>query len=209
MDRILYINGYRGGRIKMPLLTPGNSKLGRKILSFSLPAKKTCKPSKWCQEKCYACKGLFLAFQDRISKCYERNYQASLSDTFIEEINNELAKKRNPSYIRIHASGDFYSQEYIKKWIEIARNNPRHNFLAFTKRMDLEKELIELALSGNVAIYQSIDESITYRSKYFRKAAIDGYGTDINPRTFIKCSGSCSDCLMCWKNTNNIMLKEH
>jgi len=193
----------------MSLLTPGNSKLGRSILSFSLPAKKTCKPSKWCQEKCYACKGLFKAFEKNIIKCYERNYQASLSDTFIEEINNELAKKRNPSYIRIHASGDFYSQEYIKKWVEIASHNPRHRFLAFTKRMDFEKELIELAVLPNVAVYQSIDSTIEYRSKYLRKAVIDDYGYDINPRTFIKCSGSCSDCLICWKNTNNIMFKEH
>jgi len=191
------------------LLTPGNSKIGRKILSFSLPAKKTCKPSKWCQEKCYACKGLFLVFQDRISKCYERNYQASLSDTFVNEINTELAKKRNPSYIRIHASGDFYSPEYIKKWAQIIKDNPRHKFLAFTKRMDFEKELIELSLLDNVAVYQSIDSTIEYRSKYLRKAVIDDYGYDSNPRTFIKCSGSCSDCLICWKNTNNIMFKEH
>ena len=191
------------------LLTPGNSKLGRKILSFSLPAKKTCKPSKWCQEKCYACKGLFLVFQDRISKCYERNYQASLSDTFVNDINKELSRKRTAKYIRIHASGDFYSSEYIKKWVEIVKANPRHHFLAFTKRMDFEKELIELAVLSNAAVYQSIDESITYRAKYFRKAVIEGYGQDINPRTFIKCSGMCSDCLICWKNTNNIMLKEH
>lgn len=191
------------------LLTPGNSKLGRKILSFSLPAVKTCKPSRWCIKNCYACKGFFKVFADKVNMCYEKNYQASLSDTFIEELNNELAKKRNPSYIRIHVSGDFYSKEYIKKWVEIVKANPRHRFLAFTKRMDFEKELIELAVLPNVAVYQSIDESITYRSKYFRKAAIDGYGTDINPRTFIKCSGSCSDCLICWKNTNNIMLKEH
>ncbi len=193
----------------MSLLTPGNSKLGRSILSFSLPAKKTCKPSRWCQDKCYACKGFFKMFEKRINVCYERNYQASLSDNFIEEVNKELATKRTAKYIRIHASGDFYSPEYIKKWVEIVKANPRHHFLAFTKRMDFEKELIELAVLPNVAVYQSIDESITYRAKYFRKAAIEGYGTDINPRTFIKCSGSCSDCLICWKNTNNIMFKEH
>ena len=193
----------------MPLLLPGNSKLGKRVLSFSLPAKKTCSPSVWCLKHCYACHGYFKVFADKVNACYERNYQASLSDTFVNEINNELARKREDKYIRIHASGDFYSSEYIKKWVEIIADNPRHHFLAFTKRMDLEKELIELALLPNMSVYQSIDESITYRAKYFRKATIEGYGQDINPRTFIKCSGRCSDCLICWKNTNNIMFKEH
>ncbi len=193
----------------MPLLLPGNSKLGKKVLSFSLPAKKTCKPSRWCLKHCYACHGFFKAFADKVNACHERNYQASLSDTFVNEINNELARKREDKYIRIHASGDFYSPEYIKKWVEIAANNPRHHFLAFTKRMDFGKELIELALCDNVAVYQSLDESITERSKYFNKAIIAGSHKDIASKKRFNCSGSCSDCLVCWEDRFNIVIKKH
>lgn len=35
--------------------------------------------------------------------------------------------------VRIHASGDFYSQDYFDMWMSIARNNPDINFWAFTK----------------------------------------------------------------------------
>ena len=77
----------------MSLLLPGNSKLGKRVLSFSLPAVRTCKPSPWCLKHCYACKGFFKVFADRVNTCYEKNYQASLSDTFVNEINQELTKR--------------------------------------------------------------------------------------------------------------------
>lgn len=35
--------------------------------------------------------------------------------------------------IRIHGSGDFFSQEYFDKWLTVCKNNPDVNFWAFTK----------------------------------------------------------------------------
>lgn len=35
--------------------------------------------------------------------------------------------------VRIHMSGDFFSQAYFDMWVELARNNPDVNFWAFTK----------------------------------------------------------------------------
>ncbi len=35
--------------------------------------------------------------------------------------------------LRIHSSGDFFSQAYFNMWVQIARDNPNVNFWAFTK----------------------------------------------------------------------------
>ena len=40
---------------------------------------------------------------------------------------------KKAKHIRIHASGDFYSQEYFDMWLQIAKDNPCIRFWAFTK----------------------------------------------------------------------------
>jgi len=35
--------------------------------------------------------------------------------------------------VRIHSSGDFFSQRYFDMWVEFCRNHPEVNFWAFTK----------------------------------------------------------------------------
>jgi hypothetical protein len=54
---------------------------------------------------------------------------------FTAIIINEIKRKRvKPVAIRIHATGDFYSQSYLNKWIEIAAALPSVDFYAYTKR---------------------------------------------------------------------------
>jgi hypothetical protein len=187
------------------LLQKGNSKLGKSIYQFNLPAKITCTPSKWCIKNCYACKGLFKVYEDTIQACYNRSYEASKLPSFIDTINQEI--KRHPSikYIRIHASGDFYSNDYISKWYYIAKVNPNVKFLAFTKRIDLLTALYALDSLPNVVIRESIDESL-HVSSYLPKAIIEG-SHDIPG--FI-CSGHCSDCFGCWsRKEENVILPAH
>jgi hypothetical protein len=38
--------------------------------------------------------------------------------------------------VRIHASGDFYSQQYFDMWLQVAIDNPNINFWAFTKSIN-------------------------------------------------------------------------
>lgn len=78
--------------------------------------------------------------------------------------------------VRIHASGDFYNQEYFNMWVEIAKENPEVEFWAYTKSLnywikkinDIPKNLILTASRGgrldylidqynlkNVTIYNS------------------------------------------------------
>lgn len=43
---------------------------------------------------------------------------------------------KNCSAVRIHASGDFYSQSYFDMWLEICRQNPNVEFWAYTKSLN-------------------------------------------------------------------------
>ena len=46
---------------------------------------------------------------------------------------NEEIKKKKPTHVRIHDSGDFYSPLYLQKWIDIAKDNKSVIFYAYTK----------------------------------------------------------------------------
>ena len=37
--------------------------------------------------------------------------------------------------VRIHGSGDFFSQDYFDKWLQVCRDNPDVEFWAFTKSL--------------------------------------------------------------------------
>ena len=45
----------------------------------------------------------------------------------------ELPKKAEA--VRIHASGDFYSQAYFDMWLDLCRDNPKVEFWAYTKSL--------------------------------------------------------------------------
>ncbi len=66
---------------------------------------------------------------------------------------------RNLKVIRIHESGDFYSQEYFNKWRTIANTCPDVTFYAFTKAFELDFS----KAPENLVIIQS------YGSKYDEK----------------------------------------
>ena len=43
---------------------------------------------------------------------------------------------KNCNAVRIHASGDFYSQSYFDMWLEVCRQNPNVEFWAYTKSLN-------------------------------------------------------------------------
>jgi hypothetical protein len=118
----------------------GNIKLGKNILTFSLPALKTCIGStELCRSICYANKGYLRNW--KVESSYQRNYEESLRDDFVDLVVNairEKLKKRDFQYFRIHVSGDFYSQEYLEKWKAIIKEFPNMNFSTWTKSWMLD-----------------------------------------------------------------------
>ena len=134
------------------LISVNNSKLaksgknrGLKFVSFGLPAAQTCPGANKCLRGCYALSGSYLFRQVKESR--HHNYLASLQDNFTSQIYTELLnidKKLTDTIlvVRIHDSGDFYSAEYLAKWIEVAAALPHVIFYAYTKSVHITKGVV-------------------------------------------------------------------
>jgi len=122
-----------------------SKELGLKIFNFSIPAYKTksgkitCPFALTCVKDCYAQKGNYIRFP-KVAEGMEQRYTLTKSLNFVALMNIEIIKKK-VNAVRIHDSGDFYSMEYIKKWVQIAKDNPNVNFYAYTKSIPLFKGL--------------------------------------------------------------------
>lgn len=124
----------------------GNAKLKKTeklnnatVIGFDLPAGLTCPYAGECKKICYAKKGNY-QFPSKKDACKD-NLIASQQDDFIQRmvatINGIKANNDKPLYVRVHASGDFYSIEYARKWAEIARQCPSVTFYAYTKSVSI------------------------------------------------------------------------
>jgi hypothetical protein len=138
------------GSATMPLVK-GNDKLSKgahRIVGFGIPADadvtdpvtgatfNTCSAALACKAVCYAKQGSY-AWKNTIA-ARQRALSHSFSDSFVTDMVAKLGRSRAYDTVRIHDSGDFYSQEYLEKWYSIARALPRFKFYAYTKRLDLD-----------------------------------------------------------------------
>lgn len=141
------------------LAEPRNSKLGPLIHSWSIPADRHTCPgaSGLCRARCYAKRGFFRT--GGVDRAYTRNYEYSLTDQFVDWMLNELTY-RMVNTVRIHVAGDFYSIEYIDKWINIIESAKRCTFFAYTRswrKDEMLPALIRLSKLPNMELWWSID----------------------------------------------------
>ena len=145
------------------LLSLGNSKIGKNLIrtaSFGLQAGKTCPGAKDCLGSCFAMAGNYI-FKNVIQKQNER-LDASNQLDFVGVINAEL-KALRVGAVRVHDSGDYHSEEYLDKWIEIARQNPSVIFYSYTKSVHFfksDKDTWKKELPSNMVI------TFSYGGKY-------------------------------------------
>ena len=138
---IQYENGYiyselLGMWIK-PLLIDGNDKLGKTVWTWSMlptnqiftinigtesmPIIITIKGTCPCHcQGCYATKGNFARYESTRISLARKTYLAYYDLDFVKRAIIAQIKADNIKYLRIHASGDFFSIEYIGMWIDIA-----------------------------------------------------------------------------------------
>lgn len=147
------------------LLVDGNDKIGKGIFHYStLPGTKEYTHSKLnfttcgtCPCNCIGCYGMsgnYTRYKSIYDSLALRTIIARLDlDFMVDEINKQIAKQ-NIKYIRIHATGDFFSADYVKAWIKIAKENPNTIFWTYTKATF--KELDELNSLENVNIVSSV-----------------------------------------------------
>jgi len=113
-----------------------------RILNFSLPAYKTqnnkmvCPFAKDCVKYCYAQKGNYR--YPSVKKGLNNRYELSKKEEFVTIMNANILIER-PTHVRIHDSGDFYSVDYLNKWVQIAKDNKDVIFYAYTKSIPFFK----------------------------------------------------------------------
>ena len=185
----------------------GNSKLGN-VLIFNLPPLKTCSgATEFCIGKCYAMKGQHGL--PSVIKSNETRYQMSLKKDFVEKACQELAKSRNDKYthVRIHSSGDFYSTEYINKWIKIVKKNPDKLFVAYTHLQKHTRTIRRLSKLDNMSLFESLDPSRLV-GKFGVKTTI--IASEL-PKGHFNCPGDdCGACgYVCWNTKKNVRFTQH
>jgi hypothetical protein len=145
-------------------LSKGNAKLVKtsgegvyRVLSFGLPADmnfqdssgvthNTCPGATACRAVCYAKQGRYA--MESVARPRRRNLEESLKDSFIPDMVKALTSARSYNVVRIHDSGDFYSQTYFDKWVAIAEALPNRIFYAYTKahHLDMSKKPANLRI---------------------------------------------------------------
>ncbi len=130
----------------------GNAKLNKQTAIFSLPAGYTCPGASACLSRAHRITGKITDGKDNQFRCYAASGEAIFKNIRISRWNNfealsgksqkELVELINFSLprkgiklIRVHASGDFFSQTYFDAWLEVARLNPDLIFYAYTKAL--------------------------------------------------------------------------
>lgn len=140
-----------------------NSKTGP---SFNLPAGVTC-PGKTdiCASLCYADKGrMGLPFQkakrtDNLSDVIKSLKADPLGNDLANKLDRAI-KRAKIATLRIHDSGDFFSETYTRVWKQVCRRNPDVRFWAYTRSFSvasLQGPLRRLASIDNVALWISAD----------------------------------------------------
>lgn len=137
------------GLIPLPLVD-GNEKIGKGIYHFStLPGTKeytvTINGKKY-QTKgtcvcdcigCYAMTGNY-RYSNTINNIGIRNVLARDYMAWLEKAIGAQIQAENIKFIRIHASGDFFSLEYAEMWKRLAMSFPGVTFWTYTKNAACE-----------------------------------------------------------------------
>ena len=134
------------------LLTNGNRELKADgIFTWSLPALAAklstgknmlvCPSAGVCANLCYARSGTYNF--SNVKSAHTRNLELILDNPigWKNRLNDELKTKRyqGGKSVRIHDSGDFFSDAYFELWLEIANDNPDVFFYAYTKEVAMVK----------------------------------------------------------------------
>lgn len=203
-------------------ISEGNRKLKSsdncRFLIFNLPAIVTC-PFKTvlCSKSCYARKAE-KAYPNCIA-ARNRNYEfTKLNDLFVRfmvlAIHSICSKpkytKAKKIVFRIHESGDFYSVQYFKNWIEIARrcqDIEKLTFMAYTKSVQYYDILRKSGIreSSNFTIRYSIwddtEPSDIALAESYNLPIYTAYPKGHFPVNYRKCNcADCGKCQMCFKS---------
>tara|TARA_R110002153_G_scaffold155987_1_gene308131 strand:- start:207 stop:824 length:618 start_codon:yes stop_codon:yes gene_type:complete len=119
-----------------------SKELGLRVFNFGITAYKTskgkitCPFADACIKFCYAKKGAYI--WSNVAKVFEQRYELTKQKDFKQIMKNEIIKKK-VDFLRVHDSGDFYSNKYFLDWMQIAKSLPNVKFYAYTNSISIVK----------------------------------------------------------------------
>ncbi len=151
-----------------------NAKLKKlKTISFSTPAFRSadgfevCPKAGGCATLCYARQGHYTTPVVANAREYNLAKARGPLPLFIQMAIEDLHKLK-PSIVRLHDSGDFFSQPYLDAWCEVMGQFPKVKFYAYTKSFHLDFSRIP----SNFQVVQSMgglmDSSIDHSKSHAR-----------------------------------------
>ena len=122
--------------------------------------------------------------------------------------------RRDRVIVRIHEGGDFYSQEYVDKWLQIIdnfSNDNRVKFVAYTKSFPF---FDGISIPSNFALRASLwaDTSpeqlaLVAKNGWPTYSAVESF-TDNDSFTHCRCE-DCATCNFCWQGYQDIRCLIH
>ena len=136
------------------LLTSNSELRADGILNWSLPAfavKLTngtnfnvCPNAGACASFCYARNGTYNFSNVKGRHIQNLEYTLEAPQEWFNQMLDEVQRpKMAGKFIRVHDSGDFYSEEYLNLWLQIAREAPQVTFYCYTKEVSMFKRVVE------------------------------------------------------------------
>ena len=112
---------------------------------------KTCPAAGVCATFCYARVNTYRF--PAVLAAHTRNLQRVVDDLpgWRDDMIAELGARRyrGGKWVRIHDAGDFFSDEYLEAWLEIARSVPDVMFYCYTREVERFRRLVEPAAPAN------------------------------------------------------------
>ncbi len=168
--------------------TNGNAKIDVGINIFSLPAGRTCPGASLCKSmvvkcstnksghkiqdgpqchfRCFAASEESIFVNVRLQR--EHNFNQLKSCKTVKEMVNLIVKSLPVSKfnlpVRIHASGDFFSQIYFDAWLQVAKMFPYRIFYGYTKSLPFYVKRIK-SIPSNLRLVASYGGKFDYLIK--------------------------------------------
>ena len=176
-ENALYTNGFIwAGNGK--LLDYDDGVMSWRYAQFNVRAVQDCPcRTAGCEAVCYATKGnhVFPSVKASRERSYNESRRADFADAVAYTIRTEKHSGRYKNavmIVRVHESGDFYSIQYLKKWLTAwyeLKNDDGVMFVFYTKSFpfflmlnDLERAMLnELLNAGKVVMNLSVDDTTT------------------------------------------------
>ncbi|MDO8272424.1 MAG: hypothetical protein Q7U82_10995 [Gammaproteobacteria bacterium] len=207
-----------------PYLESGNKKVGFKSKAYSsvfvwnMPTVRTCPgASKWCLTHCYNAderKEVYAHDKWEVNLlCFERN-RSELEQFLINELNKPIGR----CAVRVHSSGDFFSNDYIRFWRRISEKCPKASFWAYTRSWAVGELLDDLEIlksQHNFQLFASWDKTMPDPPNGWRVSFVYSQDTDSALMPGLLCPEerthtNCAKCRYCIEHGDgNVLFREH